>query len=79
MGYEAMGNGLPIVTSAMGAGSIIRHRREGLVVDPHDQDQLIEALRQLAKDAEMRRAMGEAGRIRAADIRGTRWRSDGTN
>ncbi len=67
VGYEAMGNGLPIVTSAMGAGSIIRHRREGLVVDPHDQDQLIEALRQLAKDTEMRRAMGEAGRIRAAN------------
>lgn len=65
--YEAMGNGLPIVTSRMGAGNIIGHRKEGLVVDPHDQNQLIEALWQLAKSAEMRRAMGEAGRIRAAE------------
>ena len=66
--YEAMGNGLPVVTSSVGAGDIIRHRKEGLVVDPHDEAQLIEALRQLAIDAEMRRALGEAGRIRAAEF-----------
>ena len=68
VGYEALGNGLPIVTSPMGAGSIIRHRTEGLVVDPHDRDQWIEALRLLAKDGDMRRAMGQAGRVRAAEF-----------
>jgi glycosyltransferase involved in cell wall biosynthesis len=65
--YEALGNGLPIVTTPMGAGEIIRHRQEGLVVEPYDQEALIGALRELAGDAEKRRAMGEAGRIRATD------------
>jgi glycosyltransferase involved in cell wall biosynthesis len=65
--YEAIGNGLPVVTTPMGAGEIIRHGQEGLVVAPHDQEALIGALRELAGDAEKRRAMGEAGRIRAAD------------
>ena len=62
-----MGNGLPIITTPMGAGNVIRHRKEGLVIDPYDQDAWIAALRQLAKDAEMRRMIGEAGRIRAAE------------
>jgi glycosyltransferase involved in cell wall biosynthesis len=65
--YEALANGLPVVTTPMGAGNVIRHRREGLVVEPHDQHALIGALRELAGDAEKRRGMGEAGRIRAAD------------
>jgi glycosyltransferase involved in cell wall biosynthesis len=65
--YEAMGNGLPVVISPMGAGSVIRHGKEGLVVDPHDQDAWIAALRELAADAGMRRTIGEAGRVRAAE------------
>ena len=65
--YEAMGNGLAIVTSPVGAGRIVRHRQEGLVVDPHDEHGWIEALRCLAQDAGMRRALGGGGRIRAAD------------
>jgi glycosyltransferase involved in cell wall biosynthesis len=66
--FEAMGNALPIVTSPVGAGSIIRHRLEGLVVDPHDPEQLVGALRELASDPEKRRKIGEAGRVRAADF-----------
>jgi glycosyltransferase involved in cell wall biosynthesis len=65
--YEAMGAGLPTVTSPMGAGDVIRHGIEGLIVDPHDEGQLIAALRALAADPERRRAMGEAGRLRAAE------------
>ena len=64
--YEAMGNGLPIITSPVGAGSIVRHHLEGLVIDPHDSEQFVDALLQLAADPEKRRALGEAGRIRAA-------------
>ena len=66
--YEAIGNGLPVITSAMGAGRIIRHRREGLVVDPHDRAQLIDALRTLADSPDMRRTMAEAGRVRATEF-----------
>jgi glycosyltransferase involved in cell wall biosynthesis len=67
LSFEALGTGLPIVTTSMGTGGVIRHGQEGLVVAPHDQEALIGALRELAGDAEKRRTMGEAGRIRAAD------------
>lgn len=66
--YEAIGNGLPVVTSPMGAGSIIRHGREGLIVEPHDQEGWISALRELATDGEKRRAIGKAARLRAAEF-----------
>jgi glycosyltransferase involved in cell wall biosynthesis len=66
--YEAMGNGLPVVISPMGAGSVVRHGREGLVKDPHDREGWIAALRELAADADRRRALAENGRIRAAEF-----------
>jgi glycosyltransferase involved in cell wall biosynthesis len=66
--YEAMGCGLPIVTSPMGAGGIVRHGREGLIVDPHDQEALIAALQELSTDADLRRTMGNAGQIRAEEF-----------
>lgn len=65
--YEAMGIGLPVVTTPMGAGSIIRHGQEGLILNPHDRDGWVAALRGLAADAVKRRALGEAGRRRAAE------------
>ncbi|HEX2827016.1 MAG TPA: glycosyltransferase family 4 protein [Burkholderiales bacterium] len=65
--YEAMGHGLPALISPIGAGSVIRDGKEGLVVDPHDEDAWVEALRKLAGDADLRRDMGDAARARAAD------------
>jgi glycosyltransferase involved in cell wall biosynthesis len=65
--YEAMGVGLPLVTSPMGAGTVVRHEKEGLVVDPHSEEDLIAALRRMAYDADVRRALGEAGRARAQE------------
>ena len=46
--YEASGCGLPIVTTSMGAGSILRHNREGLVIDPYDNTGWVTAIRILA-------------------------------
>jgi glycosyltransferase involved in cell wall biosynthesis len=66
--YEAMGVGLPLLTSPMGAGCIVRHDKEGLVVDPHSGEHLIAALRRMAGDADLRRALGEAGRARALEF-----------
>jgi glycosyltransferase involved in cell wall biosynthesis len=65
--YEAMGVGLPILTSPMGGGSVVRHEKEGLVVDPHAEGDLICALRRLAGDADLRRSLGEGGRARASE------------
>ena len=64
--YEALGNGLPVITSPIGAGVVVRHRQEGLVVDPHDENGWIEALRGLAGNAALRHSMGAAARSRSS-------------
>jgi glycosyltransferase involved in cell wall biosynthesis len=58
--YEACGSGLPIITTEMGAGQIVRHGREGFVLDPYDASGWIAALRKLAEDAGFRRKMSSA-------------------
>jgi glycosyltransferase involved in cell wall biosynthesis len=65
--YEAMGNGLPVVTSPMGAGHIIRHEQEGIIVDPYDQEGLVRALQDLAEDVQKRQRMAAAARRRGAE------------
>lgn len=66
--YEACGCGLPVITSPMGAGRIVRHGAEGLVLDPYDGDAWIAALRELAANREMRHAMGAAAADRANEF-----------
>ena len=66
--YEAMGCGLPVVVSPVGAGAIARDGLDGYVIDPFDLDGWIDALRRLAADPELRRSMGTAARQRAQDF-----------
>jgi glycosyltransferase involved in cell wall biosynthesis len=66
--YEAMGCGLPVVVSPIGAGAIARDGKDGFVVDPFDVEGWIHALRRLAADAELRRFMGETAKERAQDF-----------
>lgn len=63
--YEACGSGLPIITTEMGAGRIVRHGGEGFVLDPYDAAGWITALRMLAEDVELRRNMSSAATERA--------------
>jgi glycosyltransferase involved in cell wall biosynthesis len=63
--YEACGCGLPVVTTTMGAGAIVRHNREGLVLDPYDGDSWIAAIRGLAGNIERRRTLSIAAAERA--------------
>jgi glycosyltransferase involved in cell wall biosynthesis len=63
--YEACGCGLPVVTTVMGAGGIVRDNCEGLVMDPYDGDRWIAAIRDLAENAERRQAMSIAATERA--------------
>lgn len=65
--YEAMAHGLPTITSPMGAGSVVRHEVEGLVLDPHDREGLVRAMQRLAEDRTSRERLGSAARERAAD------------
>jgi UDP-glucose:(heptosyl)LPS alpha-1,3-glucosyltransferase len=61
---EAMAAGLPVITTrANGASELITHGVNGVVLDfPHDDQALAAALRPLVRDANVRRALGSAGR-----------------
>lgn len=61
--YEAMASGLPIVAATGGgAEAIINRAGAGICVPPGAGDQIAEAVRALAGDADRRRACAEAGR-----------------
>jgi glycosyltransferase involved in cell wall biosynthesis len=65
--FEAMGCGLPVIISPMGA-SCARHGMDGFVIDPHDIDGWVAALRQLAEDKALRDRMGASARERAQEF-----------
>jgi glycosyltransferase involved in cell wall biosynthesis len=62
---EAMASGLALLTTPMGAGDLIRHGQEGLVLDPYDRPAWVAALRELASDRALRERLGAAARARA--------------
>jgi glycosyltransferase involved in cell wall biosynthesis len=56
---EAMGSGLPIVTTSIcGMKDVITHETNGLLVPPHDAASLELALRRLLLDSELRGKLG---------------------
>lgn len=59
--YEAAAHGLPMVLSPMGAGRI-GPEAEAFVLDPHQPEAMVEALRALAGSEALRRRRGEAAR-----------------
>jgi len=65
--YEALGCGLPVLVSPMGAGPA-RDGIEGFVREPHDIDGWVAALRRFAEDVDLRKQMGQAARARANEF-----------
>lgn len=63
--YLALGAGLPLLVSPMGAGGIVEDGKDGLIVDPHDADGLAEAIRRLVADSGLRARMAEAAYAKA--------------
>ena len=63
--FEAMGSGLPVIVSPMGGTTVVRDAQDGFVVDPYDLEGWAERITQLAKDAELRKTMGESAYERA--------------
>ena len=66
--YEAMAHGLPILTSPMGAGGVVREGIDGLVVSPYEEDAWVEALRKLANSPDLRAKFGVSARKRAKEF-----------
>jgi glycosyltransferase involved in cell wall biosynthesis len=66
--YEAMANGLPVLTSPMGAGDVARDGKDGIIVSPYDEEALVTGLQQLAGCAELRLRMSDSARERAQEF-----------
>lgn len=62
---EAMARGLPVISTAIGAiPETVQDKTCGLIVPPGEVDPLAGAIETLAKDAAMRKRMGQSGRAR---------------
>lgn len=64
---EAMGSGAAVVsTRVSGIPELIEHEVSGLLVDAGDAPALADALQRLLGDADLRRRLGQAARVRVA-------------
>jgi glycosyltransferase involved in cell wall biosynthesis len=67
-GIEAMAAARAVVaTSVGGVPDVVEHERSGLLVPPRDPPALADAIVRLARDPQLRQAMGAAGRERARE------------
>ena len=65
---EAMAHGLPSITTRVGGiPEVVRDGQEGFLIEPGDVESLADRMVCLAKDAQLRRKMGQAGRERIGD------------
>ncbi|MDH4258411.1 MAG: glycosyltransferase, partial [Candidatus Aminicenantes bacterium] len=66
---EAMASGKPVIaTDAGGNPEAVEDGKTGILVPPGEPDRLARAILELARDANKRKRMGEAGRKRAEQL-----------
>jgi glycosyltransferase involved in cell wall biosynthesis len=70
--YEALASGLPVVCTP-NTGSVVRDGIEGYIVPVRDVEALVERLRRLARDPDLRARMALAARTRAEDFTWTHY------
>jgi glycosyltransferase involved in cell wall biosynthesis len=66
--YEAAACRLASIVSPMGAGRILRHQKEALIIDPLDVDDLATAITSLAEDAVLRERLSVNAALRSQDF-----------
>jgi glycosyltransferase involved in cell wall biosynthesis len=60
-----MARGVPVIVSPMGAGAVARAGLDGFVVEPHDREGWVAALKALGANAELRHKMAASAKERA--------------
>ena len=61
---EAMAESLPVVaTNNHGNASLINNNKSGFLVDPEDRDKMIDKIARLISDTDLRKKMGDNGRM----------------
>lgn len=55
--YAALGASLPCLVSPMGGGGVIRHEKDGYIIEPHDEESWIKAIQELCNNNELRKKM----------------------
>lgn len=63
--YLAMGASLPSLVSPMGGGDVVRDGVDGIVLNPHDENKWIEALKLMFNDYELRQKFSTNARKNA--------------
>jgi glycosyltransferase involved in cell wall biosynthesis len=59
---EALSHGIPVIATPVGAvPDVVRHEENGLLVPVGDLEALVQALRRLIEDGELRRSLGARG------------------
>ncbi len=66
--YEAMGHGLAMLVSPMGAGRGVRHNVDGLIVDPHQLDAWSDALTRIVESHDLRSSWSRSASLRASEF-----------
>ena len=65
---EAMASGLPVIATRVGGTvNIVENGISGLLVEPGDEEELSEAIKNLIENPELRRKMGKTGRQRVLE------------
>jgi len=63
---EALSSGLPVVAARAGAAhEVVEEGVNGLLYEPEDRDSLVETVRRVLEDGELRARLGEGGRATA--------------
>ncbi|HYN54067.1 MAG TPA: glycosyltransferase [Methylotenera sp.] len=65
--YLALGAGLPCIVSPMGGGGVIEHGKEGFVINPHDEQSWIEAIRNISEDVSLRKSFSKNAYVKAVE------------
>ena len=63
--YMAMGAGLPMLLTPMGAGGVVTHAVEGFVIEPYDAQSWVDALRKITEDTKLRMRLAAAAKSKA--------------